>query len=48
MAQRIIEKTDSLFLKYTERALINAQKKTTKRIKRINNRQPKHTMRTQN
>ena len=48
LAQQIIEKTDSLFLKYTERALINAQKKTTKRIKRINNRQPKHTTRSQN
>ena len=40
MAQQIIEKTDSLFLKCTEKA--------TKRIKRINNRQPKHTTRTQN
>ena len=34
-AQQIIEKTDSLFLKYTKRALINRQKKPpTKRIKK--------------
>ena len=30
-----MEKTDSLFLKYTKRALINAQMKPTKRIKRL-------------
>ena len=46
-AQQIIEKTDSLFLKYTKRALINRQKKPpTKRIKKVNHRQPKHTKHT--
>ena len=37
-----MEKTDSLFLKYTKRALINAQTKPTKRIKRLHETQPKH------
>ena len=37
-----MEKTDSLFFKYTKRALINAQMKPTKRIKRLHETQPKH------
>ena len=45
-ALQIIEKTDSLFLKYTKRALINAQIKPTKRIKRVHETQPKHNKHT--
>ena len=45
-AQQIIEKTDSLFLKYTKRALINRQKKNYKPHKKVNHRQPKHTKHT--